>query len=83
VGIRKKADADAQIAKFAAEGIPAYAIPVPTDGAGLAGEYWRVRVGRFTSRAAAQAFSDKRLVPEGMKPWIDRKSNEARADGTP
>jgi len=84
VSIHKtKADADAHIAKFAAEGIPAYAIPVPTDGAALAGQYWRVRVGRFTSRAAAQAFADKRLVPEGLKPWIDRKSNEARADGTP
>jgi hypothetical protein len=83
VGIQKKADADARIAKFAAEGIPAYAIPVPTDGAGLAGQYWRVRVGRFTSRAAAQAFADKRLVPEGLKPWIDRKTNESRSDGTP
>jgi cell division septation protein DedD len=78
-----KADADAHIAKFAAEGVPAYAIPVPTDGAGLAGQYWRVRVGRFTSRAAAQAFADKHLVPEGLKPWIDRKSNESRSDGTP
>ncbi|HXP89707.1 MAG TPA: SPOR domain-containing protein [Fibrobacteria bacterium] len=84
VSIHKtKADADAHIAKFAAEGIPAYAIPVPTDGAGLAGQYWRVRVGRFTSRAAAQAFADKRLAPEGLKPWIDRKSNESRSDGTP
>jgi|GEM_PF-1798940 hypothetical protein len=83
VGIQKKVDADARIAKFATEGIPAYAIPVPTDGAGLAGQYWRLRVGRFTSRAAAQAFADKRLVPEGIKPWIDRKSNESRSDGTP
>jgi len=84
VSIHKtKADADAHIAKFAAEGIPAYAIPVPTDGAALAGQYWRVRVGRFTSRAAAQAFADKRLAPEGLKPWIDRKSNESRSDGTP
>jgi len=84
VNIHKtEADARAQVAKLAAAGIPAYALPVPTDGAGLAGQYWRVRVGRFASRAAAQAYGQSRIVPRGLKFWIDRKSNESRPGGAP
>jgi hypothetical protein len=80
---KSEAEAKGQIARFAAQGIPAYSIAVPTEGAGLAGQYWRVRVGRFTSRAEAQAYGDRKIVPGGLKFWIDRKSNETRSGGTP
>jgi cell division septation protein DedD len=78
---KSEADAKAQIAKLAAQGIPAYAIPVPTEGAKLAGQYWRVRVGRFKSRAQAQAYGDRKVVPAGLKFWIDKKSNELHSAG--
>lgn len=84
VNIHKtEASARAQVDKLASEGIPAYALPVSTEGAGLAGQYWRVRVGRFTTRAAAQAYGQEKIVPRGLKFWVDRKSNERRAEGTP
>lgn len=80
---KSEADARAQIAKLAAKGIPAYAVPVSTEGAKLAGQYWRVRVGRFLSRADAQAYGDRMVVPAGLKFWIDRKSNEHGSSETP
>jgi len=80
---KSEADAKAQIANLATQGIPAYAIPVPTEGAGLAGQYWRVRVGRFKSRADAQGYGEKRIATFAPNFWIDRKSNETRSGGTP
>lgn len=80
---KSEADAKAQVAKLSAQGIRAYAIAVPTAETGLAGQYWRVRVGRFRSRSEAQSFGDHKIVPAGLKFWIDKKSNESRAGGTP
>ena len=51
------------------------------EGNGLAGRYWRVRVGRFRSRAEAQSYGEAKVNPKGLKFWIDRKSNETRAVG--
>lgn len=78
---KSEAEAKSHVAKLAAEGIPAYALPVPTGGTGLSGNYWRVRVGRFTTRAQAQAWGDAEIAPRGMKFWVDKKSNENK--GTP
>ncbi|MEN9308762.1 MAG: hypothetical protein RL173_2694 [Fibrobacterota bacterium] len=75
---RSEADAKAQIAKLGQQGIPAYAIPVPTGDATLSGNYWRVRVGRFQSRAEAQGFGKSVLEPKGLKFWVDKKTNEAK-----
>lgn len=75
---KSEADAKAQIAKLGQAGIPAYAVPVPTGDANLSGNYWRVRVGRFATRADAQTYGKSVLEPKGLKFWIDRKSNESR-----
>lgn len=75
---RSEAEAKTQIAKLGQVGIPAYAVPVPTGDANLSGNYWRVRVGRFSSRADAQKYGTSVLEPKGLKFWIDRKANENR-----
>ena len=75
---KSEAEAKAQISKLGKAGIPAYSVPVPTGDANLSGNYWRVRVGRFDSRAAAQTYGKSILEPKGLKFWIDRKSNESR-----
>ncbi len=75
---KSEAEAKAQIAKLGQVGIPAYAVPVPTGDANLSGNYWRVRVGRFTTRADAQNYGKSVLEPKGLKFWVDRKSNESR-----
>ncbi len=75
---RSQADAMAQVAVLAQWKIVAYAIPVPTGDAKLSGNYWRVRVGKFLSRDAAQAYGKSVLERHGLKFWIDRKSNEIR-----
>lgn len=75
---KSEAEAKAQISKLGQVGIPAYAVPVPTGDANLSGNYWRVRVGRFTTRADAQTYGRSVLEPKGLKFWVDRKSNESR-----
>lgn len=73
---RSEAEAQGQVGKLGQQGIPAYAVPIRTGDANLSGNYWRVRVGRFVSRADAQAYGTSILEPKGLKFWIDRKSNE-------
>lgn len=75
---RSEADAQAQIAKLAKDGIPAYTVAFQSGEEHLSGSYWRVRVGRFSSRADAQRYGSSVLEPKGLKFWIDKKSNEAK-----
>jgi len=77
---KSEEDAKRGVAKFAAKGIPTYILQAAAN-AGLSGSYWRVRVGRFLSRADAQTYGDQVLKPAGTSFWIDRKSNEARGAG--
>ena len=72
---RSEADAQAQIAKLAKDGIPAYTVAFQSGEEHLSGSYWRVRVGRFSSRADAQKYGSSVLEPKGLKFWIDKKSN--------
>lgn len=72
---KSESEALKAVQKLAARGIPAYIVPAAPD-AGLSGSYWRVRVGRFPSRAEAQAYGETVLKPAGLKYWIDRKANE-------
>lgn len=72
---KSESEALKAVQKLAARGIPAYIVPAAPD-AGLSGSYWRVRVGRFPSRAGAQAYGETVLKPAGLKFWIDRKANE-------
>ncbi|GEM_PF-3408832 len=80
---KSEAEARAQVQKLAEQGIPAYAIPVPTGETKLSGDYWRVRVGRFRERAKAQAWGEANIVPRGLKFWVDKKANENRSAGNP
>ncbi len=75
---RSQPEAQAQVDKLGRDGIPAYAAAVQTGDEHLSGNYWRVRVGRFSSRADAQKYGTSVLEPKGMKFWVDRKSNEAK-----
>ncbi len=72
---KSESEALKAVQKLATRGIPAYIVPAAAD-AGLSGSYWRVRVGRFPSRAAAQSYGETVLKPAGLKYWIDRKANE-------
>jgi len=78
---RNEAEAQAQVSKLAKDGIPAYVVPVPTGEEHLSGSYWRVRVGRFDSRADAKRYGASVLEAMGLKFWIDRKSNETGKNG--
>jgi cell division protein FtsN len=75
---RSQAEAEAQVAKLAKDGIPAYTVAFQAGEEHLSGSYWRVRVGRFASRAEAQKYGSSVLEPKGLKFWIDRKSNESK-----
>jgi cell division septation protein DedD len=77
---KSESDALKAIQKLATRGIPAYIVPAAAE-AGLSGSYWRVRVGRFVSRADAQAYGETVLKPAGLKYWIDRKANEPAVGG--
>jgi len=77
---KSESDALKAVQKLATRGIPAYIVPAAAD-AGLSGSYWRVRVGRFASRADAQSYGENVLKPAGLKFWIDRKANEPAGGG--
>jgi len=81
VGIHKTSQAaEAATAKLKAKGFPAYVLNVATGGTGLAGSYYRVRIGAFASREEALQYGESVLKPAGVKDyWADKKSNEARA----
>jgi len=81
VGIHKTSQAaEAAAAKLKAKGFPAYVLNVATGGTGLAGSYYRVRIGAFASREEALQYGESVLKPAGVKDyWADKKSNEARA----
>lgn len=81
VGIHKTEDgAQAMASKLKAKGFPAYVLKVSTAGTGLAGSYFRVRVGAFATRDDALRYGENVLKPAGLKDfWADKKSNEARA----
>lgn len=81
VGIHKTSQAaEAAAAKLKAKGLPAYVLNVATGGTGLAGNYYRVRIGAFSSREEALQYGASVLKPAGVKDyWADKKSNEARA----
>jgi len=75
---RSQSEAEAQVAKLAKDGIGAYSVAFQAGEEHLSGNYWRVRVGRFASRADAQKYGTSVLEPKGLKFWIDKKSNELK-----
>ncbi len=63
------------VKKMAANGIKAYYVDVSNPDK-LYGLYYRVRVGFFNSKFAAEDFAKSRLEPIGYKWWVDLSRND-------
>jgi len=74
--IRSKALAERNLRKLEDAGYPAYIAEVQNPTPDLSGTYYRLRIGGFSSIAAARDFSEGSLVPSGYDYWIDNKSND-------
>lgn len=62
--------------KLSEKGYPAYITSVKDPTPALPGVYYRVRIGGFSSVEEAQSFAENKLLPEGYRFWIDKKSND-------
>jgi len=73
-----EASAKKMIKKLSESGIKAYSAKVqdPAPEKGMVGTYYRVRVGFFDAKTAAEAFAKARLEPIGYKWWVDRSKND-------
>lgn len=57
-------------------GYPAYIAEVQNPTPDLNGTYYRLRIGGFSTVAAARDFAENNLKPSGYDYWIDNKSND-------
>ena len=57
-------------------GFPAYVAEVENPTPALSGTYYRIRIGAFSTIAAARAFGENTLKSLGYDYWIDNKSND-------
>jgi len=66
------------IKKLAENGIKAYSARVqdPDPAKGVIGIYYRVRIGFFNGRTAAETFAKTMLEPIGYAWWIDKRKND-------
>jgi len=73
-----EASAKKIIKKLAENGIKAYSAKVlnPAPEKGMIGTYYRVRIGFFDAKTAAEAFAKARLEPIGYKWWVDKSRND-------
>jgi hypothetical protein len=71
-----RSQAKALEAKLISSGFPAYVAEVESPTADLSGTYYRVRIGGFATRAAANDFGQNSLKPQGFDYWVDAKSND-------
>jgi cell division septation protein DedD len=60
------------VARFVSQGYPAYLVR----GQGAAAEFYRVRIGAFPARKAAEDVAKKLEGTEGLKPWIVKEIPE-------
>jgi SPOR domain len=74
--IRSKSLADRNLSKLEDAGYPAYIAEVQNPTPDLSGTYYRLRIGGFSTIAAAREFSEGSLKPSGYDYWIDNKSND-------
>jgi hypothetical protein len=65
------------VTRFVTQGYPTYIVR----GEGAAADYFRVRIGTFPDREAAQQAA-KRLEGEGVKPWITKEAAESRTSAS-
>ena len=70
-----EASAKNLVKRMADNGIKAYYIKVDNP-AQLLGTYYRVRVGYFNGKSAAEAFAGSRLEPLGYAWWVDGSKND-------
>jgi cell division septation protein DedD len=64
--VHERGEADRMAAKLSQQGYSAYVV----SGDGAAAGYYRVRIGAFPTRHAADEVAKKIEVAEGAKPWI-------------
>lgn len=74
--IRSKNLAERNLSKLEEAGYPAYIAEVQNPTPDLSGTYYRLRIGGFSTIAAAREFSEGSLKPSGYDYWIDNKSND-------
>jgi cell division septation protein DedD len=74
--IRSKSLAERNLSKLEEAGYPAYIAEVQNPTPDLSGTYYRLRIGGFSTIAAAREFSESSLKPSGYDYWIDNKSND-------
>ncbi|MCU0609939.1 MAG: SPOR domain-containing protein [Chitinispirillaceae bacterium] len=75
--VRGRGYAGRMARRFTEQGFPAYVIEVQDPTPAMPGIFYRVRIGRFATRAAATAFCENVLRPAGIEYWVDRTANES------
>jgi len=68
--VRERDEADRIVARLVNEGYPGYLVR----GQGAAAAFYRVRVGAFKDRQAAEEAAGRLERAEGVKPWIVREN---------
>jgi cell division septation protein DedD len=68
--VRERDEADRMVAKLVTQGYSGYLIR----GQGAAADFYRVRVGAFKDRQAAEEVAARLERAEGVKPWIVRET---------
>lgn len=80
VGLHKtRESAERQVAQLRRKGIATYVVEMQAQQTDLSGTYFRVRIGRFASRAQALEYGKSVLDPLKLSFWADLKKNEAQA----
>jgi len=74
--IRSRSLAERNKGKLEDAGYPAYIAEVQNPTPDLSGTYYRLRIGGFSTIAAARDFAENSLTPSGYDYWIDNKSND-------
>jgi hypothetical protein len=74
--IRSRSLAERNKGKLEDAGYPAYIAEVQNPTPDLSGTYYRLRIGGFSTIAAARDFAENSLRPSGYDYWIDNKSND-------
>jgi cell division protein FtsN len=74
--VRSKKLADKVASQLEGMGFPSYVAEVQSPTPSLAGTFYRVRVGGFSSGPSARAFGESTLKDAGFEFWVDKKAND-------
>jgi cell division septation protein DedD len=72
--VETRAEADRLVTRFVTQGYSAYV----ARGEGAAANYYRVRIGAFADRKAAEDVARQLASTEGAKPWIAKEESSSR-----